>query len=460
TEPPDWSGEQRLVTILVARLVGTEPLVEALDREAAGRAIADVIETMTATVDRWGGTVLGREPAGFVAVFGVPAAREDDTYQALRTALRVVEQADTHGREIQRAWQVDGVGLQAAVTTSHVTLPVDPGALNRGNARLDEVLEQAVPGVVIADEHSRKLMGDLFEWEPIAGTQEAWQVVGIRQRADKARWGRRLHSPLLGRDRELGDLEAALDALNRGIGGVVFLSGEAGVGKTRLLMEARDRSDDRTAWLAGHCAAYAEAHPYWPFRDMFRSWLGVGIDDTDLQVRLALHEKLEAVAGTGADDLYPYLGNLLGIALEPGQDARLQLSSEALRYRTFEVVTTLLALLAESQPTVVVMEDLHWADSTSTQLLEQVLPLCERLAIMLVLTTRPAPDHPTQRLAETARQRHPHRTRDVRLDPLEEDAQRGMLAALVGSDTMPLRMVDKLLSLAEGNPFYLEELVG
>src|SRR5690606_30425703 len=87
TEPPDWSGEQRLVTILEARLVGTEPLVEALDPEAAGRAIADVIETMTATVDRSGGTVLGREPAGFVAVFGVPAAREDDTYQALRTAL-------------------------------------------------------------------------------------------------------------------------------------------------------------------------------------------------------------------------------------------------------------------------------------------------------------------------------------------------------------------------------------
>lgn len=460
-EPPPGT-EQRLVILLRAELVGVEALTEVVGAASSSRTGSEAVGAMKQTISRFGGMILEeREGEGVLALFGAPVAREDDTYRAIRAAMGLTVEIAEHSQEIDRSWGFGGVAARTAIHTTHMVLPVGESSQSlETEGLMAGLLSLGEPGSVIVDDHTRRLMEGLFEWGPVSSADaEGWQVEAVLLGADKARMGGRLHAPFQGRDQELATATRELVSLRRGIGGILLISGEAGVGKTRLVDEMRLHDPDVT-WLAGHGASYAEATPYWPFRDLFRFWLGVGIDDTDLQVRVALHQRLDDSLSGRADELYPYLGGLLGITLEPDQAQRLQLASEALQYRTFGVVSDTLEGLAERAPTVVVLEDLHWADATSLQLLDQLLSLVERSALLFVLTTRPEPDHPSRRMAERARQLYPHRLTEIVLGGLHEDAQRSMLHSLVGPDTLPPPVADRILRLAEGNPFYLEELVG
>ncbi len=161
-----------------------------------------------------------------------------------------------------------------------------------------------------------------------------------------------------------------------------------------------------------------------------------------------------------ADQIEPYLAPLLGLEPDPKEAAHLaELSPEALQYRTFEVVRTLLSRLADDGPVVVALEDLHWADATSIQLLERLLGDTEHAALLLVLTMRPERDHPAWRVKEEAARDLPHRFSEIPLEALSGDAGRELLAAMIGADTLPPQMAQRILEPAEGNPFFLEEIV-
>jgi predicted ATPase len=169
---------------------------------------------------------------------------------------------------------------------------------------------------------------------------------------------------------------------------------------------------------------------------------------------------VEELFGTRAGEIYPYLGSVLGVTLEPDAAARVDaLSPEALQYRTFEVLGALLARLAEDGPVVCAIEDLHWADPTSVQLAERTLPLTEDAAVLLVLSMREERDHPCWALKELAAREYPHLDRELALEPLSGDAERELLESLTGAGTLPDELARRILAQAEGNPFFLEELV-
>ncbi len=185
-----------------------------------------------------------------------------------------------------------------------------------------------------------------------------------------------------------------------GTGGILFINGEAGIGKSRLVSETQELFETaapesgQRVWLEGRCVSYGESLPYWAYRDLVREWLGAGEDDPELRVRVALRRAVDGLFGDRTMEIYPYLGAMLGLALEPEAAARLaELSPEALQYRTFEVVGSLLERLAADGPVAVVIEDLHWADATSVQLTERLLGLTERAAVLFVIAQRAERDH-------------------------------------------------------------------
>ncbi len=206
--------------------------------------------------------------------------------------------------------------------------------------------------------------------------------------------------------------------------------------------------------------SYGESLPYWPFRDLLRGdWIGAGADEAELRVRIGLRRRLEQLFGADAGEVYPYLGALLDLALEHDAAARTgELSPEALQWRTFEVVGQLFSRLTEESPLVLAIEDLHWADATSVLLLEQLLGLAEEAPVLLVLSLRLERDHPAWSLREHAAREFPHLLRELDLGPLG-DADGELLAALVGQATLPAELERRVLEAAEGNPFFLEELV-
>jgi ABC-type oligopeptide transport system substrate-binding subunit len=314
----------------------------------------------------------------------------------------------------------------------------------------------------------------MFDWGPekeleLKGKSEsvvARVALGVTGVHARARGLEGVQARLIGRERELDAGRDAVAGALAGTGGIFFITGEPGIGKTRMLAELRDLFETgtpqhgRALWLEGRCVSYGESMPYWPFRDLLRGLIGVLADEPELRVRVALRRMVERLFGTRAAELSPYLSTLLGLTLEPDAARRLaELSPEALQYRTFEVVRELVARLADDGPVAVVLEDMHWSDVTSLQLLERQFADTEATALLLVLTSRLERDHPSWRAKEEVSRELPHRITDVTLEALSGDAGRELLHALVGEGTLPADVERRILEPAEGNPFFLEELI-
>src|SRR5262245_43273672 len=476
--------ERRVVTAMFADLVGSTALAERLDPEDAKVIVNDAVTRAIAAVEAFGGTVKDLAGDGVLSLFGAPTAHEDDPERAVRAALRVTEEISAYADEVERAFGVTGFGVRVGVDTGPVVVGsigagsrVEYGALGDAVNTAARLQSLAEPGSVLVGEETHRRVAPVFAWSDpseheLKGKAEpvtAYTVEGVVAAPGHARELDAVQVRLVGRGRELATATEAVDAELAGSGGILFITGEPGIGKTRLIAEVRGHAEKADSadgprrpalWIEGRCVSYGESMPYWPFRDLLRSWLGVLADEPELRVRVALRRSLDALFESRVLEVYPYLGAMLGITLEPEAEARLaELSPEALQYRTFAVVRELLSRLAADGPVVVVLEDLHWADATSLQLLERMLDDTESSAELLVLSTRPERDHPSWRVKEGAARELPHRTRELALEALSGDAGRELLHALVGEGTLPLEMEQRILDPAEGNPFFLEELV-
>ncbi|MDP9294266.1 MAG: AAA family ATPase, partial [Actinomycetota bacterium] len=420
--------ERRVVTALFADVVGSTPLGERLDPEELKLVLQEAIARIIGSVEAFGGTVKDLAGDGVLALFGAPVAHEDDEERALRASLRVLEELTEYADEVEAAWGLSGFGVRVGVSSGPVVLgDVGAGARIEYAAFGDAVntaarLQAAAePATVLVSEETKRRAEPLFEW----GEAQPFELKGKADPVHAAPVLRALHAGsrpgllheearFIGRETELATGAEALEEVMRGAGGIVFLTGEPGIGKSRLLAEFRRIFDDspgegmRPLWIEGRCASYGESIPYWPFRDLVRNWLGVAADEPELRVRVSLRRRLDELFGDRALEVYPYLGSILGVALEADAASRLaELSPEARQYRTFEVVGALLVRLAEEGPVAAAFEDLHWADPTSVQLAERLLPLVEEAAILLVATGRPERNHPFWALKEAAARSFP-----------------------------------------------------
>lgn len=462
--------ERRIVTALFADLVGSTTLAEQLDPEDVRLVVADAVARVIGEVERLGGHVKDIAGDGVLAFFGAPIASEDDPERAVRAGLGIVAEMAVYGGEVERGFGVPDFGVRVGVGTGQLVLAtIEAGSVSEYAAFGDTVNTaarlqgHARPGTVLVDRETQRLVEPLFEWSDpleldLKGKAERAVAYEVRSERTGASRGRPFATPLVGREREWTAAAEALETLRAGTGGILFVTGEPGIGKSRLLAELHNGFGG--LWLEGRCVSYGESLPYWPFREAVREWLSLGVDDPELRARIALRRAVEGLFDARAPEVYPYLGSLLGLTLEPEASARLsELSPEALQYRTFEVVGTLLARLAADGPLVLALEDLHWADATSVQLVERLLAVGEQAPVLLAFTQRAERDHLSWRLKELAAREFPHLTREVPLEPLSGEADRELLRALVGDGTLPADVERGVLDAGEGNPFFLEELV-
>jgi len=458
-------GERRVVAVLMADVAGSTAIGEQLGPERSKFLFDEVVRLMSEQVERYEGTVAQLLGDSILAVFGAPVAHEDDSERAVRAGLAIQHALEAYSREVAEAYGID-LRARVAVNTGPVLLTPEGDGAERWNALGDTV--NVTARLQALAEESEVTLGpdtaaqvrDSFELEDLGPAElrgRSRPVDTYRVVCERDRHGRPAEGPLIGREAELAAVRGAFERVADGIGAIVSVTGEPGIGKSRLVADAVAPERDRLRMLVGRGLSYTQGFAYWPIRDLLRDWLGVSATTREARVRLDLKAAVHELFGPD-DDRYPFLSNLLGLQEpDPHVAAELrELSREALHRRSLEVVAELLQRLAAQRPLLVVFEDLHWADEGSIQAVEGLLELTEREPLGITLIYRSERDLPSWRVGERARQHYPHRYVEVELRPLPTEATQALVQALANAP-LPEAVADLISLRAGGNPLFVSE---
>ena len=450
------------MSVLFAEVAAPAGLAGALGLEALREVVGGSLAAVIAEVEALGGTVISVSGRGLEAMFGAPETHEDDPERALRAAFRALT-ATADGVDGEPALRI-GVETGPAVVG-----PIGGGAKVEYGAFGDVVTVAAAlqssarPGSVLVGPATRAVTGHLFSWgaaEEVALGGHARPLVASYLDAPRARVAERRprlggQATLVGREAEMQVLDGALRAAVSGHGSVVMLTGEPGLGKTRLVQECRKRfiawvgagSGRLPLWLEGRCASYASSVPYSLYRQLVASWVGVSPDQPEVRLRPELETALTHLMGN--TNLLPPLASMMGAA---HPQLRGRVGPEELQRMTFGAVRSVVSRFAAAGPTVLVLEDLHWADPTSLRLTLELAELATGRPLLVLATSRPDAGPEVDTLA--ARQE----TRLLLLRPLPDDAAKALARSLIGQVAGP-EVLTTVLATADGNPLFLEERI-
>jgi predicted ATPase len=270
---------------------------------------------------------------------------------------------------------------------------------------------------------------------------------------------------MVGRDKELQTLLELSQATQTGSGRIAVIIGEPGLGKSRLLSEWQAavsslQSPVSFKWATGQCLSYGQGLAYHLLIDTLRSVIGVPAAAEEPETHAALKALTEALLGEEMMAVYPYLGHLLSLKLtgEAQEQVRI-LDPQALQNQYLAAMRRLLTAVAQHTPLVIVLEDIHWADPSSTDLLIKLLPLAAEAPILYCCITRPEFDVPGWRLVTAVRDQTGIPFAELTLHTLSDDDSRQLITNLLEIDELPEHIRAVILKKAEGNPFFVEEVI-
>jgi predicted ATPase/class 3 adenylate cyclase len=441
---------RKTVTILFTDIVDSSRLSLTLDPEALQNLLTRYFGEMGAVIRRHGGVVERYIGDEIMAMFGVPTLHEDDALRAVRAAVEMRDTLAILNHDLKAGWGVE-LDHRLGINTGEVITGVDmqgPRFVTGEAVRLAKRLQQAAaPNEILMGEATLRLVRDAVV---VAGSgpralkngETIHAVVVVNVVAHAPGFARRLDAPLVGRERQLAVLETMFrSVVATNACHVVTVLGDAGVGKSRLLLEFATRLARDATVLRGRCLPYGEGITYWPLADIVREIARAeGLDPGEhtmarIAAKLAGEEKAVLIAERVAE--------ALGFGGAGG-------SSE----ETFWAVRRLFEALAREGPLLIVLDDLHWAESTFLDLIEHVADFSRGFPILIVCIARPD-------LLDTRpgwSKGKPNATSIV-LEPLSEAESREMISNLLGRAPLPPAVEARIAAAAEGNPLFAEELV-
>jgi class 3 adenylate cyclase len=474
--PRAATSERRPLTILFADIAGSTTIAETLDPEDWTVMVQRAFGRLNAIAARYAGTVARLMGDGVLVFFGAPVAHEDDPERAVRCGLDMVREIAGLGGDAHE----HGVPLQVRVGIN--TGPVVVGMVGSDIAREYTAMGDAVniaarmqaaapPGGVMITAATYKFVAPLvdaidagrLELKGKAQAVHGYEVKGLRRGAVTVRGlGEDVRSAMIGRDAELDRLKAACAIVRARQGRLAAILGEPGIGKSRLLAELRAyalASDAKATWIEARCLSYGRGMPYHLIADLVRSAIGVGPTADEPEVRAALERRCHELFGEAWTDAYAYLGHLLSIRLEPEIRARVAALELETVKRYASSVINLIRAIAIGGPVILALEDLHWADAPSIDVLLQLVPTANELPLFVIATSRLDRESEGWRLIAGVRDLFGDALIEIKLDPLSADESRTLVANLLHIESLPQQTRDQILTKAEGNPFFVEEVI-
>lgn len=474
-QPAPFQDEVRMATVLALDVDAR--LEEDWDHrpDEIARRIAGFLCDAPSLLARYQAQIAHTHDSGLRVLFGLPELHEDDAERAIHAALAL--------RESAREQDLD---ITAGVNTGMVYVSHAQGDGERTatgpTVNLAQRLKGQAPfGSVLVGATTHYQTEQAFRFTPhelaMSGRPEpvaVYEALRPRRHMVKSRGIGSLHAPLIGRDEELAKLTAALANVRQGQGQLVTVIGEAGLGKSRLVAELKaavmdEIGEDETGsilWLEGRCLEMNRSVAYWPFVDILQSYFGwmphTPESERARTVTTALEEFVQqkSLADEQVEIMGPILGQLLSLRFGNDWDDRLQNARpEQIRYQTFQTLREFAGAVAQRQPLVLVLEDIHWADPLSLDLTGHLMELLEGTPLLLLCVFRPEAALKQDRLAPLASRKCPAAFTEIRLRELTPDNSRALVEALLHVEGLTPATKNRILDTCQGNPFFLEEVI-
>ena len=456
-------GERKHVTVLFSDLTGYTALSEKLDPEEVKEITSRIFSEISKIVASYDGFIEKYAGDAVMAIFGVPQAHEDDPIRAIKAAREIHQLVGEISPEIEKKIGQPILMHSGINTGLVVTGEIDMERGTHGVAGdtinlASRLSNLADPGEILVDvDTCRQIEGHFIcqyrETSTVKGKADPVEVHQVLSQRDKPLTIRRLsglRANLVGRDVEMAELSEAVQNLNNGKGRIFTICGAAGTGKSRLVEEFKRQLDlDQIQWIEGHAYAYSQNIPYFPLVDLFNRLLQIEEKDPPEKVR----EKIESEFGSlvsNEQDVIPYVGNLYSLDYPEVSN----ISPEHWKSCLQKAILKTLSALAAKAPTIFFLEDLHWADSSFLELLQRACLEFRQPAIVLCAYRPTISLFTGNQISSIGEYYH-----EIQLQNLSLSVAQNMLASLLKTEAIPQELKNWVNSKAEGNPFYLEELV-
>jgi class 3 adenylate cyclase/predicted ATPase len=461
--PPTLGAERRQLTVLWCRGVASSVYSRPLDPEEMHQVVQDVQRVCDQVIQHFDGWMAQHFGDGFVVYFGYPRAHEDNARRAVHTALEIVRSMARLSQEFKRQYGVEFT-VQVGIHTGMAVI----SALGSGDRRVQPALGDtphiaaqlaslAAPHTVVVSSATLQLIEGYFVCQTLRvnipdNASESLVMYQICQESDaQSRLDVVLATgltPFVGREHEIGLLRERWAQSKAWRGQVVVLSGEAGMGKSRLVQVLQEYlAGEVYTKLEGRCSPYAQQSPLYPVVEQVQRWLQWRQDDTPQEKLCKLEESLEA-AGFGLEEVVPLFAALCSLPLPDGYPP-LNLAPQRHKQQMLAAVLAWLLKEAERQPVCLVLEDLHWVDASTLELLNLLIDQVPLARLLVVLTCRPDFTPPW------AVRSHITHIAVGRLTPAQSQQ---MIERFTVGKALPVEIQEQLLEKTNGVPLFIEEL--
>ncbi len=455
-------GERKLVTVLFADVANFTSIAEKLDPEEVHQIMDECFKILMDEIHEYEGTINQFTGDGVMALFGAPVAHEDHAQRACYAALSIQKAIEEYGEKIKKDRGVDfkmRIGLNSGpviVGSIGDDLRMDYTAVGDTTNLASRMEGMAMPGTILVARETFKLARDFFEFESLGkvelkGKEKPIETYKLLKAGEvKTRIEASVEKGLtrfVGRKNSMAALRDAFEEAKAGPGQVVGIVGEAGVGKSRILLEFKNPlPQNEYTYLEGRCLHFGGSMSYLPFLDILRTYFDIKEGDQELIIKKKMADKI-AELDEKLENALPPLMELLSLKVEDEDFTRLEPQQK--REKTFEAIRNLLIRISQERPLVLAVEDLHWIDNTSEEFLNYLIGSLASAPILLVLLYRPEYTH------QWGSKTYYHK---IGLNQLTVKSSAELVQAILEEGEVSPEIRELILNKTSGNPLYMEEL--